>query len=96
MVYTLDSNHAVDLISSARTPDAVAHARYLCKRVHARFPEAKMAVGIWTYRGDVERARERMTCVASVQLVTTLGDMQHQIDQLAQPAMMKTREGVNG
>lgn len=89
MVEKIEAHHADVVVVSALPPDAVAHARYLCKRVHARFADARMAVGIWTYRGDVERARERMTCVASVQLVTTLGDMQTQIDQLAHPAIVR-------
>jgi hypothetical protein len=89
MVEKIEAHHADVVVVSALPPDAVAHARYLCKRVHARFADARMAVGIWTYRGDVDRARERMTCVASVQLVTTLGDMQTQIDQLAHPAIVR-------
>jgi predicted PurR-regulated permease PerM len=74
---------------SALPPAAVGHARYLCKRVQAKFASKSMAVGLWNFRGDLGKARDRITCVASVALVTTLHEMQEQIDQLAQPALLR-------
>lgn len=89
MIDEIEKRDADVIVVSALPPGAVAHARYLCKRIHQRFPEAKMSVGLWNYSGDLTRAKERMTCVASVQLVNRLADMQDQIDQLAQHAMVK-------
>jgi predicted PurR-regulated permease PerM len=33
---------------SAMPPAALAHSRYLCKRLYARFPELPVVVGLWT------------------------------------------------
>ena len=35
------------------------------------------------------KAKDRITCVVSVPMVTTLTEMQEQIDQLAQPAIIR-------
>jgi hypothetical protein len=74
---------------SAMPPAAVAHARYLCKRLHARYPNAAMAVGLWTLKGDLDKARDRISCTKSVRIVTTLHDAVEQLEQLAQPAIFQ-------
>jgi methanogenic corrinoid protein MtbC1 len=81
MLHEIEKKHADVVVVSALPPAAVAHARYLCKRVEADHPHLKMIVGLWTFSGNIDKARERITCVASVQLVTTLAAMQHLIDQ---------------
>ena len=89
MVEQVEQLSADLVVVSALPPSAVAHGRYLCKRVHQRFPEIRMIVGLWTYRGDLGKARDRITCVANVRVATTLADMQHEIDQLAQPLLTR-------
>ncbi|HYO11087.1 MAG TPA: AI-2E family transporter [Tepidisphaeraceae bacterium] len=89
MIGKVEEHRADVVVVSALPPAAVAHSRYLCKRVHVRFPEANMAVGIWAYKGELRKAKERITCIGSVQLATSLADMQRVIDQLAQPAMIR-------
>jgi len=85
MVDEVEKRKADLVVISALPPSAVAHSRYLCKRVHARFPDARMIIGLWLVKGDVKRLRDRITCVADVLVVTTLGSMQEQIHQMAQP-----------
>jgi hypothetical protein len=87
MIAEIEARQAEVVVVSALPPGAVNHARYLCKRVQARYPEAKLAVGLWSYGGDVGRARQRITCGASVALVVTLTQMQEQIDQMAHAAI---------
>jgi hypothetical protein len=87
MVQDVEKRSADVVIISALPPSAVAHARYLCKRVHARFPDARMIVGLWLVKGDVKRLRDRITCVADVQIATTLMLMQEQIHQMVQPLL---------
>jgi predicted PurR-regulated permease PerM/methylmalonyl-CoA mutase cobalamin-binding subunit len=70
------------VVVSALPPSATTRARYLCKRLHARATDRPMLVGLWTVTGDLKRAKERLTCVASVQVVTTLVDAVEQIRQL--------------
>jgi len=76
------------VVVSAMPPAAVAHSRYLCKRLHARFPDANMVVGLWTMKGDVKKAKDRVTCVGSVQVATELKTALEQIGQLAQPVIV--------
>jgi len=89
MIEHIGEKHGDVVVISALPPGAVNHARYLCKRVHARFPEVKMAVGLWNYEGDLARAEERMTSVVTVPVVTILAGMQDQIDQLSQHARVR-------
>ena len=44
---------------SALPPQAGTHARYLAKRLRARFPELRIVVGLWEAGGSVRKARER-------------------------------------
>ncbi len=82
MVEMVSEKKANLVCVSAMPPAAVAHARYLCKRLHARFPDLQMVVGLWTLRGDREKARQRITCVDSVRLCITLTEALDQIEQM--------------
>ena len=93
MLEEIERRQADVVVVSALPPAAVAHARYLCKRVQAQYPEVKTVVGLWTFGGNIETARERITCVASVQLVTTLAQMQELIDQLIQTKLVSGEPG---
>ncbi|MDB5304072.1 MAG: hypothetical protein JWM97_1621, partial [Phycisphaerales bacterium] len=74
----------VDVVCvSALPPAAATHARYLCKRLHGRFPDVKMVVGLWTVKGDLERVKSRLSCSPEVRLVTSLHDAHLQIEQLS-------------
>jgi predicted PurR-regulated permease PerM len=68
---------------SALPPAAIAHARYVAKRLHVQSPELPTIVGLWTAAGDLERARQRIASQESMQLVTTLAEAQTHIDQIA-------------
>lgn len=89
MVDMVEDKKARIVAVSAMPPAAVAHARYLCKRLHARFPEVHMIVGVWHTRADPERVKQRIACDASVHVVTLLAQAQDQIDQLAQSPMVR-------
>jgi hypothetical protein len=83
MVELIEQRKADIVVVSALPPSAVAHARYLCKRIHVRFPEINMAVGLWTARAELRKAKSRITCVETVRMVTTLAEAQDQLDQMA-------------
>ena len=74
---------------SALPPSAVTHSRYLCKRLHQRFPDLTMVVGLWGIKGNLERAKERITCAESVQLVTRLTAAIDQIEQVTKPEVVR-------
>ena len=75
-------------------PAAVAHSRYLCKRLHARFPEQNMVVGLWTMKGDLQKASERVACAGTVQVSSTFADALHRIGQMAQPVIVAADQGA--
>ena len=88
MVEAVEAKDADVVVVSAMPPAAVTHSRYLCKRLHARFPDISMVVGLWTAKGDLKRAKERVTCIGSVRMSTTLVQALDEVRQLAQPAIL--------
>lgn len=59
---------------SALPPAAMSHARYLCKRLRARFPDTPMVVGLWCAQGDTQRACERLQAVGCAEVLTSFAD----------------------
>jgi predicted PurR-regulated permease PerM len=88
LVEAVETKGAHVVVVSAMPPAAVAHSRYLCKRLHARFPEINMVVGLWTMRGDVKKAKDRVTCIGTVQVATTFKAALEQVGQMAQPVIV--------
>jgi hypothetical protein len=76
---------------SALPPSAAAHARYLCKRLISRFPDLELVIGLWRATGDLERARERVSCLPTTPLVTTLQDALAELAQIA--PRVRARQG---
>jgi predicted PurR-regulated permease PerM len=56
----------------ALPPGGLAHTRYLCKRLRARLPHAKIVVGRWGLKGDVEQNAEQLCEAGADQVATTL------------------------
>jgi hypothetical protein len=73
---------------SALPPGALTPARYLCKRLRARLPEVRIAVGLWSAALDVRTAAERLRCDGTVEVVTTLAAARQHIRQLVQPIVL--------
>jgi predicted PurR-regulated permease PerM len=92
LVESVEEKQAHVVVVSAMPPAAVAHSRYLCKRLHARFPDLNMVVGLWTMRGDLKKAKERVTCAGTVQMTSNFGQALEQIGQLAQPVIVAARQ----
>jgi hypothetical protein len=80
---------------SALPPGAVTHSRYLCKRLHRRFPNVRMVVGLWTTRMDLGRAKSRIACKAHMHVVATLENALDQIHQLIQPNLVPKSPAVD-
>jgi predicted PurR-regulated permease PerM len=83
LVEEVKKSEAHIVVVSAMPPAAVTHGRYLCKRLHLVYPDIPMIVGLWTMRGNLQRAKERITCVATVGVTTTLSEAIDQIEQLS-------------
>lgn len=81
----LVGHQTVDVVCvSATRPAAVMHARYLCSRLRDRLPEVKLIVGLWDAQSDLNKARDRIGCGATV--VSSLADAQKEILLLSVPA----------
>ncbi|HEY5566751.1 MAG TPA: AI-2E family transporter [Gammaproteobacteria bacterium] len=83
--------HKPDVVCISATPPAAAmHGRYLCKRLRGRFPKLNLVVGLWDAQGDLNKAKERIGCGATV--VATLADAQEYINLLIPPLLPRTEE----
>lgn len=67
---------------SALPPFAVGQARSLCRRLHARFPEVRIVVGLWGFAGGIVKAEERIGPACTDSVCTTLSEAIHQIRTL--------------
>jgi hypothetical protein len=68
----------------ALAPGGLAHARYLCKRIRARFPEIKILVGRWCASENIEAARATLTSAGADRVAATLHEAHEQLVRLAQ------------
>lgn len=94
MVNMVQARNADLVCVSAMPPAALSHARYLCKRLHARYADIKMIVGLWQVQNprpgtgagvSLEHAKQRIGCSSDLRVVGTLHDAQEQIEQFARP-----------
>lgn len=53
-------------------PGGLMHARHLCTRLHARFPELPIAIGRWGLTEDVEREKTQLLAAGAERVDTTL------------------------
>lgn len=91
MVNLVEQNKADVVCISALPPSAVTKARYLSKRLRARFPNLPMLVGLWNAQGDLEKVKERLATAGADKVVTTFAQGMEQIRQIIRPIL----QGVN-
>ena len=95
MLAEVERRDADVVVVSALPPAAVAHARYLCKRLRERFgDDLNTVVGLWTVAGDLKKARERIVCSEHVKLATTFEQALQQIHELVQPKLLQSTEAT--
>jgi predicted PurR-regulated permease PerM len=59
---------------SAVPPLALLHARYLCARLRARYPDLKLVVGVWQSKSDSETLRNKLPTSLVEHVAVTLAD----------------------
>ena len=94
MLDMVESTHSDCICVSALPPAAVTHSRYLCKRLNQRFPQMTMVVGLWAWKGDLKRAKQRITCEEQTRILTTLAAAMDEVEQLTKPVVLKQREAI--
>ncbi|MBI5764738.1 MAG: AI-2E family transporter [Planctomycetes bacterium] len=77
---------------SATPPASVMHARYLYRRFRGHFPDAKLVVGLWDAKVDLNQARIRIGCGPETHMVATLTDALEKICQLAHRSQTAGRQ----
>ena len=75
----------------ALPPGGLAHTRYLCKKLRARFPEVKIVVGRWGLTDDVEANREQLQDAGADLTATTMLETRSQLNSLL-PILTQNRE----
>jgi predicted PurR-regulated permease PerM len=75
---------------AALPPGGLAHTRYLCKRLRQRFPDVKIAVGLWGADSALAQAREVLSGAGANhvggKMVETLGQLAEWLPVLASAA----------
>ena len=66
----------------ALPPGGLAHTRYLCKKLRARFPKVKIVVGRWGLTGNVEANREQLQDAGADLTATTILETRTQLTSL--------------
>jgi hypothetical protein len=66
----------------ALPPGGLAHTRYLCKKLRARFPKVKIVVGRWGLTGGVEANREQLQDAGADLTATTILETRSQLTSL--------------
>ncbi len=78
------AEHHVDLVClSVLRPFAVMQARYLAKRMRARFPQVKILVGLWDSKKPAEAARHNLESASPDWIVNTLAEAISQVCPVA-------------
>ena len=74
----------LDLVClSALRPFAVMQARYLAKRMRARFPRLKILVGLWDVKKSSDAARSNLESAKPDWIVNTLAEAVSQVCPVA-------------
>jgi predicted PurR-regulated permease PerM len=73
------------VVLSHLPPEGLSQARYLVKRLRARFSELSLVVGRWGETGGAAAAAERLVAVGATQVVFTLADARDRIIATVRP-----------
>jgi predicted PurR-regulated permease PerM len=72
LVTLAEENGPAIVCISALPPGGLAHTRYLCKRLRARLPRAKILVGRWGLQGNLEQNQDQLREAGADEVETTL------------------------
>jgi predicted PurR-regulated permease PerM len=74
----------VDVVCiSVVAPSTIIHARYLCKKVRARFPKVKIIIGLWGATENITEATGRLRDSGADEVVVSLAEALNQIAKTA-------------
>jgi hypothetical protein len=76
----VESKQPAVICVSALPPAAVTHAKYLCKRLHSRFPKLPLLIGLWQ-SAESEKTVARLTEAGADRVVHNLKEGLTQVQQ---------------
>ncbi len=91
MLAEVDTRDLAVACIAAVPPGGVAQARYLCKRLRARFRDLKILIGRWGAHRPSERLRQRFHSAGADQVGFRLVETRNQLYQLCQLAVAGRR-----
>lgn len=65
---------------SALPPGGLAHTRYLCKRLRARLPKARILVGRWGLQANMEQNQDQLRDAGADEVATTLVETRNHLN----------------
>jgi predicted PurR-regulated permease PerM len=83
MVSLVGQNRSRLVCVGAIAPGGLARARYLCKRIRARFPEVKIQVGRWGSSDNHDNARTSLAAAGADRVAGSLLEARDQLVQLS-------------
>jgi hypothetical protein len=95
VVALLEKEQPALVIVAALPPGGLSPARYLCKRLHQRFPELKILAGRWG-ASDTSEAQYRLLSAGAQQIASTLIESRDQAIPLLQALAHLKDSAVNG
>jgi predicted PurR-regulated permease PerM len=84
MVSLVDTKQPRLVCIAATAPGGLARARYLCKRIRARFPEVRILVGRWPLSANLDSIRPSLTSAGADRIAGTLLETRDQLLPLVQ------------
>jgi hypothetical protein len=91
MIEIVEKDGAEAVCVSVVEPSTVVHARYLCGKLRARFPELHVVVGLWGLGEEFKEASGRLRGAGANEIVGTLADA---VAALSKHAAELAREAV--
>jgi methanogenic corrinoid protein MtbC1 len=83
MVQIVEKYDAQVVCISALPPSALAHARYLCKRLRVKLKDVPVVVGLWGTRVEAKKALSRLACADNDKIVRNLKEARAEISPVA-------------
>jgi hypothetical protein len=79
MVAQVSDKNPLLICIAAMAPTGLAHARYLCKRIRAHFPDAKILVVRWGPEENLARIETSLTSAGADRISSTLRETRDQL-----------------
>src|SRR5262249_4584280 len=86
VVSAIEKDPPALVIIASLPPGGLAQARYLCKRLRARFPELPVLVGRWGLTENQDQARKRLLAAGATDVAFTLDASRAQVMPIVQLA----------